>query len=80
VLHGAISNLQIQTRDFQFTCACSMGATVFDPAAGPGSVESLLAIADAAMYAAKAQGRNRVVLQLADASIQPGQDNLLHSI
>jgi diguanylate cyclase (GGDEF)-like protein len=79
VLHGAISNLQIQTRDFQFTCACSMGATVFDPSAGPGSVESLLAIADAAMYAAKAQGRNRVVLQLAGASIQPEADSLLHS-
>jgi hypothetical protein len=39
----------------------------------------LLAIADAAMYAAKAQGRNRVVLQLAGASIQPEADSLLHS-
>lgn len=72
ILHSAISNLRIQTREFDFSIACSMGATVFDPSAGPGSVESLLAVADAAMYAAKAQGRNRVILQLADAGIQPG--------
>ena len=72
ILHGAISNLKIQTSEFDFSIACSMGATVFDPSAGPGSVESLLAIADDAMYAAKAQGRNRMILQLADVGAQPG--------
>ena len=72
ILHGAISNLQIQTHEFDFSIACSMGATVFDPSAGPGSVESLLAIADDALYAAKAQGRNRVILQLAGADLKPG--------
>jgi diguanylate cyclase (GGDEF)-like protein len=75
VLHSAISNLQIRTRDFDFSIACSMGATVFNPSAGPGSVESLLAIADAAMYTAKAEGRNRVILQLGDARVQPTHHN-----
>jgi len=72
ILHGSISNLNIQTSEFDFSIACSMGATVFDPSCGPGSVESLLAIADDAMYAAKAQGRNRMILQLADVGAQPG--------
>jgi PleD family two-component response regulator len=41
-----------------------MGATVFDPVNGPATVECLLATADQALYAAKAEGRNRVVFRL----------------
>jgi diguanylate cyclase (GGDEF)-like protein len=60
-LHGAISNLEVRTHGAQFRVDCSVGATVFDPANGPASVESLLAAADQNLYAAKAAGRNRVV-------------------
>jgi diguanylate cyclase (GGDEF)-like protein len=61
-LHASISNLQIHTREAEFAITCSMGATVFDPSAGGGNVEVLLAAADQALYAAKAGGRNRAVL------------------
>ncbi len=62
-LHEAISNLQVCARGSQFRVDCSMGATVFDPSDGAASVESLLAIADEALYAAKAAGRNRIVFR-----------------
>jgi diguanylate cyclase (GGDEF)-like protein len=67
-LHASISNLQVSARGTQFRVDCSMGATVFDPANGAASVESLLAIADQNLYAAKAAGRNRVVFRPADSS------------
>jgi diguanylate cyclase (GGDEF)-like protein len=64
-LHASISNLLVHTREADFTLNCSLGATVFDPLAGPSSSESLLAIADEALYAAKAAGRNRFVFSSA---------------
>lgn len=62
-LHASISNLHISAQGKEFKITCSMGATVFDPADGPRSVESLLAFADVALYEAKAAGRNRVVFR-----------------
>jgi diguanylate cyclase (GGDEF)-like protein len=72
-LQNSISNLKVCARGSEFTLNCSMGATVFDPSDGTVTVESLLTIADDALYAAKAAGRNRVVLRLAGAS-GPGED------
>jgi diguanylate cyclase (GGDEF)-like protein len=67
-LQNSISNLKICARGSEFTLNCSMGATVFDPSDGTATVESLLSVADDALYAAKAEGRNRVVLRLAGSS------------
>ena len=60
-LHAVISNLEIHARGFEFRMNCSMGATLYDPSTGVGSMESLLATIDQALYAAKDSGRNRVV-------------------
>lgn len=65
-LHAAISNLHVRVRGLEFTATCSIGATVFDAFGGLGNVESLLAVADLALYAAKDAGRNRVILYGAD--------------
>ena len=62
-LHHAISNLQVNVGGAQFRLNCSLGATAFDPINGPVSVESLLAIADKALYTAKAEGRDRIVFR-----------------
>jgi len=62
-LHASISNLPISAQGREFSIACSMGATVYDPSDGPRTVESLLAFADVALYEAKAAGRNRVVFR-----------------
>jgi diguanylate cyclase (GGDEF)-like protein len=62
-LHGVISNLSVHGGEPTITLTCSLGATVFDPAAGAQSEEQLVAIADRALYEAKATGRNRVVFK-----------------
>jgi two-component system chemotaxis response regulator CheY len=67
-LHGAISNLKVCAHGSEFQLNCSMGATVFDSSDGPATIESLLVIADHALYDAKAQGRNRVVFSPASSS------------
>ncbi len=78
VLQASISNLKVCARGSEFALNCSMGATVFDPSDKPATVESLLAIADEALYAAKAGGRNRVVFRTTDSaeSQQDSQPNL----
>jgi diguanylate cyclase (GGDEF)-like protein len=65
-LHAAISNLRISAGETAFVLNCSIGATVFDPAGAQGSVESLLSVADQALYEAKAAGRNRVIFRPAN--------------
>ncbi len=75
VLQSSISNLKVCARGSEFTLNCSMGATVFDPSDKPATVESLLAIADEALYAAKAEGRNRVVFRETGSS-DPRQDSM----
>jgi len=74
ILHAAISNLMIHVRGVEFKMNCSMGATVFNPSGWLGGVETLLALVDQAMYAAKASGRNRVVFSDAN-SLDTGHEN-----
>ncbi|MGC9157927.1 MAG: diguanylate cyclase domain-containing protein [Terracidiphilus sp.] len=62
-LHQAITNLKIPHQGTHFEMNCSMGATIYDPADGFTTVEALLTTADLALYAAKAGGRNQLVLR-----------------
>ena len=71
-LHASISNLTVKTHEAAFTFTCSIGATVFEPCQNSATVEILLAVADKALYAAKAAGRNRCVFRsLSDSVPQP---------
>jgi diguanylate cyclase (GGDEF)-like protein len=65
-LHASITNLQVQAGQATFKVNCSMGATAFDLGNKSATVESLLAVADQALYAAKASGRNRVIFRPAN--------------
>jgi diguanylate cyclase (GGDEF)-like protein len=62
-LHGAITNLKIRAGDSRFILNCSIGATVFKPCTKQASLESLLSAADEALYEAKAEGRNCVIVR-----------------
>jgi diguanylate cyclase (GGDEF)-like protein len=68
-LHASISNLTVRTKGDVISLNCSLGATMFDPIFAPFSEESLLAVADQALYEAKAAGRNRAVFKEA---VTPG--------
>ena len=66
-LHSSISNLKIPMHGAFVCLNCSLGATLFDPSVGFTSEESLLSIADEALYEAKAAGRNQWVFKDAAA-------------
>jgi len=75
-LHASISNLKISIQGFYITLNCSLGATLFDPSSAHPSGESLLSIADEALYEAKAAGRNRLVFKEAVASGTGAEEEL----
>ena len=58
-LRGAIVNKPFDTSEGRITVTCSLGVASTSSGAN-GDVESLLRAADAALYRAKANGRNRV--------------------
>jgi len=66
-LHAAITDLWVRGQETSFMLTCSIGATVHDSAHQATGSESLLAVADLALYDAKAQGRNRVICRKIDA-------------
>jgi diguanylate cyclase (GGDEF)-like protein len=60
-LHASISNLKVILRESSFTLNCSLGASGFDPSVQNASEESVIGVADMALYEAKASGRDRAV-------------------
>jgi diguanylate cyclase (GGDEF)-like protein len=65
-LHTTISDLPVGTAESAFNITCSVGAVTVIPTVEPMSTEPLLAIADQALYEAKAAGRNRIVTKTFD--------------
>ena len=66
-LHTTISNLSVGTAESAFNFTCSFGAVTVVPTAESIGTEPLLAIADQALYEAKAAGRNRIVTKTFDS-------------
>lgn len=67
-LHSSISNVVVGNDQLGFALTCSIGAVLVPPPNAPLSLEPFLAIADAALYEAKASGRNRVVIRHLDGT------------
>jgi diguanylate cyclase (GGDEF)-like protein len=76
VLHNSISNLAVDSGEHEFRITCSIGAVIAHQAADPIIVEPLLAIADRALYEAKATGRNRVIMKRFDGTECVSEDSL----
>jgi diguanylate cyclase (GGDEF)-like protein len=79
ILHNSISNLAVGSGEYEFRITCSIGAVLAYPPANPMSAEPLLAIADRALYTAKATGRNRVIMRRFDG-IECVSDDPLFSL
>jgi diguanylate cyclase (GGDEF)-like protein len=60
-MRGALANEAMLINEIQYLCTASFGGTSWRPGM-PSQVENLIRIADNALYMAKNQGRNRVVL------------------
>jgi len=67
-LHAGISNLRVRVGEAEIRITCSIGGTVFDPQDESVDSERLLSLADEALYAAKAEGRDRVVMRRTNAA------------
>jgi diguanylate cyclase (GGDEF)-like protein len=61
-IHASISNLHIYSGESKIVLNCSVGGVLYDAKAGHATNESLISLADKALYAAKSAGRNRVVI------------------
>ena len=74
-IHASISNLLTQCGESEIVLNCSIGGALFDAKTGPATNESLLSLADEALYAAKSAGRNCVVFR-APLQSYPGAEHL----
>jgi len=61
-LRTALACEPMLLNETRLTVTASFGATSWLPGAGEANVESLIRVADSALYMAKNQGRNRAVL------------------
>jgi diguanylate cyclase (GGDEF)-like protein len=76
ILHNSISNLAVGSGEYEFRITCSIGAVIAHEAAAAMIAGPLLAIADRALYEAKATGRNRVIMRRFDGTECVSEDSL----